>query len=72
MPKQPISDYARYSSLGFQMLAFILLSVGAGIWFDDYFKVKTHIFAAILSIIGVLGAITYVIMSIMKQQEKEN
>jgi ATP synthase protein I len=58
-------DYARFSGLGFQMLGFIAISLVIGIGLDRYFPLgKVPVFTIIFSVLGVIGALVYVIRQV--------
>ncbi|TAE11476.1 MAG: AtpZ/AtpI family protein [Bacteroidetes bacterium] len=58
-------DYARFSGLGFQMLGFIALSLVIGIGLDRYIPTgKIPVFTIIFAVLGVIGALVYVIRKV--------
>lgn len=58
-------DYARFSSLGFQMLGFIAISLAVGIALDRYLPTgKIPAFTIIFAVLGVIGALVYVIRQV--------
>jgi F0F1-type ATP synthase assembly protein I len=67
--KKPVNNALKYTSLGFQMLATIAISVFAGIKLDEW--LHTHqIFTIILSMIGVIGGIYLAIKDFIKPKKK--
>jgi len=64
-PKKPekepenngVSNYARYTGLGFQMVVIILITVWGGTKLDKLFLLETPVFTIILSLLGVAVAI---------------
>ena len=78
--KRSLDDYARYSSIAFQMLAIILAGVFGGIKLDQWLKFETPIFTILLSILSVILAIYYVTRDLIrmgkhpdsKQNDKHN
>ena len=52
-----LSNYARYSSLAFQMIAILGLGVWGGIKVDDLLNMSFPLFTVILSFVAVLLAI---------------
>jgi ATP synthase protein I len=64
-PKKPeknqenrgLSNYTRYTGLGIQMIAIILITVWGGMKLDELFLLKTPIFTVVLSLLGVAAAI---------------
>jgi len=65
--KRLLSNYARYSSMAFQMLAIILLGVFAGFKLDQWIHTKP-IFTIILSIGSVILAIYTVTKDLLKKK----
>ena len=65
-PRRNLNDYARYSSMAFQMLAIILLGVFAGFKLDQWLNTKP-ILTVILSIISVALAIYFVTRDLLKK-----
>jgi len=59
--------YVRYSSLGFQMLALILLGTFAGLKLDEQLE-TTPILTAILSVLSVLFAIGIFVKDLIKKK----
>lgn len=70
--KKYLDNYARYSSIGFQMLAIILLGVFAGIKLDQWLEMKFPVFKVILSILSVILAIYYAVKDFLKMDNKRN
>lgn len=68
--KKPENDqmakYARFTGIGFQMIAIILISVWGGIKLDKLFLFETPVFTAILSLLGVFAAIYTAIKDFIK------
>jgi F0F1-type ATP synthase assembly protein I len=54
-----LSDYSKYSSLAFQMIAIILIGVFGGIKLDKWLKMAFPLFTVVLSFLAVLFAIYY-------------
>ena len=64
-PKENGQDYARFSSLGFQMMGFIAISLTIGIALDRYVPTgKIPAFTIIFAVLGVIGALIYVIRKV--------
>jgi ATP synthase protein I len=58
-------DYARFSGLGFQMLGFIAISLALGMVLDRYVPTgKIPTFTIIFAVLGVIGALVYVIRQV--------
>jgi ATP synthase protein I len=60
------AQFARYSSLGIQMVVIILLGVYAGYKIDQWLGMHKHIFMLILSIASVFLALYYAFKDLMK------
>jgi F0F1-type ATP synthase assembly protein I len=67
--KKNINNFARYSSVSFQMLATIGLFAFAGYKIDEYRHSKTPIFTAILSLIGVIISLYQVVKQLNKNND---
>jgi len=52
-----LRDYARYSGIGFQMIAIILVTTWGGIELDKLAGFSNPVFTIILSLLGVFAAI---------------
>lgn len=73
--KKYLDSYARYSSIGFQMLAIILLGVFGGVKLDQWLKLEAPVFTVILSVLSVVLAIYYAVKDLLKtgpKNKKEN
>jgi F0F1-type ATP synthase assembly protein I len=73
-PKNPektsksLSDYAKYSNLAFQMVAFILIGVFGGIKLDHWLKLEFPIFTIVLSLLGTGFAIYFGIRDLLRMK----
>lgn len=65
--KQPLKDYARYSSLGFQMLAIILLLTFLGIKADQWLSLKFPILTVVGALSGVAMALYFALKDLLKK-----
>lgn len=65
--KKQLNSYARYSSLGFQMLAIILLGVFGGYKLDQWLEFEFPIFTLLLSMLSVILAIYYAVKDLLKK-----
>lgn len=65
--KKPVNDFVRYSGLGFQMLAIILLGVFGGYKLDQLVKIKVPVFTVVLSLLAVTLAIYYAVKDFLKK-----
>jgi F0F1-type ATP synthase assembly protein I len=50
-------NFAKYSGLGIQMIAIILITVWGGTKLDKLLELKTPVFTIVLSLLGVFAAI---------------
>ncbi|MCF8297604.1 MAG: AtpZ/AtpI family protein [Saprospiraceae bacterium] len=66
--KKPLPNYAKYSSIAFQMIAIILAGVFGGIKLDEILKFNFPIFTVVLSIISVAVAIYFVIKDLINSK----
>jgi len=64
--KRELSDYAKYSAMGFQMIAIIGICTLAGYKIDQSAHHQTKWVTAILSLAGVLISLYVVIRSVNK------
>jgi F0F1-type ATP synthase assembly protein I len=64
--KTPLSNYATYSSLAFQMLAIILIGVFGGLKLDDWIGTRP-IFTITLTVLAVIFSIYYAIKDFIKK-----
>ncbi|MDP4188061.1 MAG: AtpZ/AtpI family protein [Bacteroidota bacterium] len=62
--KNKLTDYGKYSSIAFQMLVIILLSVFGGFKLDHWLH-TTPVFTVILSIVGVFLAVYFAIKDLI-------
>lgn len=64
--KSALSDYGRYSSLAFQMIAIILAGVFGGIKLDQVVRWEFPIFTLALTVIAVVLSMYYAVKDIIK------
>ncbi|MCF8228044.1 MAG: AtpZ/AtpI family protein [Bacteroidales bacterium] len=64
--KKLLENYARYTSIAFQMIVIILLGVFGGIKLDEWVDWDFPVFTVILSILSVILAIYYVTRDLIK------
>lgn len=69
--KKQLTSYARYSSIGIQMLAIIGLGTFAGVKLDEKYPNKHTLFTVFFSLVSVLIAIFYVIKRILAIAKEE-
>jgi ATP synthase protein I len=66
LPHKGLNDFARYSGLGFQMIAIILATTWGGIKLDKLAGFEAPIFTIILSLFGVFAAIYVAVKDFIK------
>lgn len=64
--KRSLDNYAKYSSIGFQMLAIILAGVFGGLKLDQWLHLKIPVFTVVLSILAVILSIYYAVKDFLK------
>ncbi len=64
--KKSLDDYARYSSIAFQMLIIILIGVFGGIKLDEWLKLSVPVFTIVFSILAVFLSIYTVTKDLLK------
>ncbi len=64
--KKQINSFVKYSSIGFQMLAIILLGVFAGIKLDEFLNLDFPIFTLVFSLLSVFLSIYYAVKDFLK------
>jgi len=65
--KRTLNNYARYSSIAFQMLAIILLGIFAGYKLDQWLHIKP-VLTIIFSLSSVILAIYFVTRDLLKKK----
>jgi len=65
--KRALNNYARYSSMAFQMLAIILLGIFAGFKLDQWLHIKP-VLTIIFSLSSVILAIYFVTRDLLKKK----
>jgi len=65
--KNPLPDYARYSSIAVQMLVIIAGGIFGGYQLDKYLDLKFPVFTVVLSFLSVAFAIYFVIKDLLKK-----
>jgi len=66
--KKEVNNFAKYSSISFQMLATIGVFAFIGYKLDEYKQAKTPIFTAIFSLIGVVISLYQVVKQLNKKE----
>jgi len=70
--KKYLDSYARYSSIGFQMLAIILIGVFGGVKLDQWLQLKVPVFTIVLSVASVILAIYYAVKDLLRMDRKKD
>lgn len=65
-PLGSVNSYAKWSGLGFQMLAAIGLGVWGGLWLDKKFNMQFPAFTVGLSLLGVVTSLVIVYRQVVK------
>jgi F0F1-type ATP synthase assembly protein I len=65
------NKYLKYSSMGFEMIATILIGLFLGSCLDKYFNTSKPYFSAFFSFIFVLIAIYRILASLLSDKNKE-
>ena len=65
--KPPLSNYARYTSIGLQIIVVILIFLFAGHKIDGWTHQSFPIFTLILSIIGLAAAMWFMVRELMRK-----
>ncbi|MCF6295161.1 MAG: AtpZ/AtpI family protein [Flavobacteriaceae bacterium] len=64
-PKGQLNTFARFSGLGFQMIAIIGIGSFIGVKLDEKYPNKHNLYTIILSLISVILAIVFIIRRII-------
>lgn len=67
-----LNNYARYSSIAFQMFAIIGIGAFIGVKLDDAFPNKHNLYTIFLSLAFVIFAIVFVIRRIIAISKEDN
>jgi len=65
--KKHLNNYARYSGMGFQMLAIILLGVFGGMKLDQWLGLEYPVFVVIFATLSVILAIYTAVKDFLKK-----
>lgn len=68
----PLNNYAKYSSIAFQMIAIIGVGSFVGVKIDDYFGDKNNLWTIILSLCSTILAVIFVIRRIIADSNDNN
>ncbi len=66
--KSALSDYGRYSSLAYQMIAIILVGVFGGIKLDQIVRWEFPVFTLILTILAVFMSMYYAVKDLIRNK----
>lgn len=66
--KKQVRNYAKYSSMAFQMLAAIGLCTWAGVKLDDYFQTKFPVWTLVLLFIGIFGGMYWSVKDLIRKK----
>ena len=66
--KSALSDYGRYSSLAFQMIAIILVGVFGGIKLDQVVRWEFPVFTLVLTILAVIMSMYYAVKDLIRNK----
>ena len=64
--ESPLKFYAKYSSLGLQMIVIMLAGAFGGKYLDAYLNLDFPVFTLVLTIICVIGAVFYGVRGLFK------
>jgi hypothetical protein len=67
-PKKPLDSYVRYSAMGLQMGATILLFTWGGIKLDKYLNLKFPVFTLLLAMTSVAASLWYFIRDFLPKK----
>lgn len=67
--KKLLENYAKYSTIAFQMIVIILLGVFGGIELDKVVNWEFPVFTVLFSILSVILSIYYVTKDLMKRKK---
>ncbi len=68
--KKLLNNYAKYSSIGFQMVVIIAAGAFGGYKLDEYMELNFPVFALILTTLAVVLAIYFSIKDFIKPKKK--
>lgn len=55
--KQPLNSYVKYTAIGFQMIAIIVVGTGIGMWLDNKYETETPWYTLGLALLSVFAAL---------------
>ena len=69
--KNPLKFYAKYSSLGLQMIVIIVAGAFGGKALDSYAGWKFPVFTFVLTILSVVGSVLYGMRELFRYKEND-
>lgn len=60
-PRSVGAEYLKYTTLGVQLVVYLLAAVGAGQWLDGYFNLKTPWCTIGLALSAVLSIVVFIV-----------
>lgn len=66
--KKQLSEYARYSAMGFQMAVVIFVCTWAGTKLDDLLGLTVPVFTLVFSLLSVVLVMWYFVRSFLKKK----
>jgi F0F1-type ATP synthase assembly protein I len=70
--KRPLSNYARFSGIAFQMIVIIGVGTYLGVFLDEKFPNEHNIYTVIFSLTAVILSIYFVVRQIIKMSNRES
>ena len=67
-PKKQLNNFAKYSGIGFQMAAIILVGVFGGVKLDEFLAWGFPVFTVVFSLLAVFLAIYYAVKDFLKMK----
>jgi ATP synthase protein I len=58
---------ARYSGMGFQLLAACLIGVFLGRWLDGYFRMERPLFAVFLTVLFMIASLVAIVRQLLRE-----
>lgn len=68
-PQKQLNSYIKYSSLGIQLGVIIGVFTYGGSFLDDYYQSNNSFYTTILSLVGVVGGLTSVIIKLVRESQ---
>lgn len=58
--------YVKYSSLGFEIVAIILIFLFAGFKLDSFFNISSHLLTIVFTLVGLVLSMLYLVRKLSK------